>query len=656
MSSTSSSTPRDTPQLKFGIRSAQIATAILLLTLLAALGFAAFRNADARDAEVAFLGRVEQATGPVFNTQRSAVSLLDAIDEWREDSTRSVAVSDALELLDSTIQASIDADPLAAAVVQPEFANAIDSLSILVQTPTNNVDPAVVQSRSVIQQETRTWLTRYQTIALAELRTLSEARATNERNQGVLLLMCLVISLWLLIWVGVSVGSTYQRARQLIAAEELKVANARSALQHASDQLAFQARHDALTRLPNRTQLMERLNQLLATNPQPPLTVFFCDLDRFKLVNDSLGHAMGDDLLVEAAVRLTKAIRDTDFVARFGGDEFVVVCEAIADRQAALRMAERINRALSRPFDMQGQDAFIGVSIGVATSRHDSTANQLLRDADVAMYRAKSAPGMHIQFFDEAGDSFAQRFDTENALRRAISGNELLLHWQPIVNLRGGQVHTLEALVRWQRPGAGLLLPNEFMPIAEDSGLIIDLGRWVLRAACAAGALTDDRSVAVNISAQQLRDVNFVDDLREILMTSGLPAERLIVEITEHTLIDAAVVSAPLRRVRELGVRIALDDFGTGYSSLALLPKLPVDIIKLDRAFLRELTTSEPSQAVVKSLVQLAQAMGLMLIVEGVESDAQRRALRSLGVQHGQGYWFGQPEPGRAEASISTPS
>jgi diguanylate cyclase (GGDEF)-like protein len=392
---------------------------------------------------------------------------------------------------------------------------------------------------------------------------------------------------------------------------------------------------------------MENLSIALNEKAQQPVTVFFCDLDRFKVVNDSLGHAIGDELLIEAAVRLASAVREQDFVARFGGDEFVVVCTDIEDNAAALRMAERITRALSKPFDMHGDEAFIGVSIGIATSRIDSTANQMLRDADIAMYRAKALPGAHIEVFDITADSYSVRFDTENALRRAINNNQLLLHWQPIVNLKNGQAHTLEALVRWDRPGAGILLPAEFMGIAEDSGLIVELGRWVISAACSAAALTDDRSVAVNVSARQLRDIRFVDDLREILAESGLPPERLILEVTEHTVIDSAVVNAPLRRVRELGVRVALDDFGTGYSSLGLLNRLPVDIVKLDRAFVREITTNEPNQAIVKALVQLTAALNMMLIVEGVESDAQRKTLRSLGVLHGQGYWFGQPEPGR---------
>lgn len=649
MSSQSSSNPAtDEPvELRFGIRTAQIATGLVLIALLGALGFAALQNADARDREVAFLTRAESSTTQVFSNQRLATALVSALDDWRTSRSDTSRVETAAAALRTALEQGSNSDQLIADLVNEDFLSALTTVDRIISNPLAVSDEEALSSRSTISRESRLWLTDYQTAAVTQLRELSTVRANNERNQAILLLTCLALSVWLLLWIGISVGKAYRRARQIILNEEAKVASARSALKHASDQLSYQAMHDALTGLPNRTYLMETLTTALANNPTPPVTVFFCDLDRFKVVNDSLGHSIGDELLVQAAGRLAKTLRDEDFVGRFGGDEFVVICNDVEDRAGALRIAERISRAMSRPFEMQGQQAFIGVSIGITTSRHDSTANQLLRDADVAMYRAKALPSSNIEFFDAAGDRYSLRFDTENALRNAITNNELLLHWQPIVNLKSGQVHTLEALVRWERPGSGLLLPGEFMGIAEESGLIVDVGRWVISAACSAGALTDDRSVSVNVSARQLRDVNFVDDLRDILQESGLPAERLILELTEHTLIEAAVVSAPLRRVRELGVRVALDDFGTGYSSLALLPRLPVDIIKLDRSFLKEVTTSEATQAIIKSLVTLAAAINVTLIVEGVESDAQRKTLRSLGVQNGQGYWFGAPEPAR---------
>jgi diguanylate cyclase (GGDEF)-like protein len=636
----------DPQTLQVGIRPAQIATSFILVTLLAALGMSAFRNADARDRETEFLSTVEETATLVISAQRDSLAFIDAIDDWRDNSRNIDSVWPAYENLTGHLDQIDASDEIAKSVISPTYLSAVTELESAVKAQ-NTTSDAINNARATILRESRGWLTTYQTTAVAELKELSENRATNERNQAVLLLASLALSVWLLSWIAISVARTYRKARVIISQEESKVVSARSALRHASDQLSYQAHHDSLTGLPNRVALMENLSIALNEKAQQPVTVFFCDLDRFKVVNDSLGHAIGDELLIEAAVRLASAVREQDFVARFGGDEFVVVCTDIEDNAAALRMAERITRALSKPFDMHGDEAFIGVSIGIATSRIDSTANQMLRDADIAMYRAKALPGAHIEVFDITADSYSVRFDTENALRRAINNNQLLLHWQPIVNLKNGQAHTLEALVRWDRPGAGILLPAEFMGIAEDSGLIVELGRWVISAACSAAALTDDRSVAVNVSARQLRDIRFVDDLREILAESGLPPERLILEVTEHTVIDSAVVNAPLRRVRELGVRVALDDFGTGYSSLGLLNRLPVDIVKLDRAFVREITTNEPNQAIVKALVQLTAALNMMLIVEGVESDAQRKTLRSLGVLHGQGYWFGQPEPGR---------
>ena len=636
----------DPETLQVGIRPAQIATSVLLVTLLAALGLAAFRNADARDRETAFLTTVENTASLVLLAQRDSLAFIDAIDDWRDNSRTIDAVWPPYESLTMHLEQISLGDQIARGIISPAYEDATEQLALAAERQDSTSD-AIIDARATILRESRGWLTTYQSNAVTELRFLSENRATNERNQAVLLLACLALSVWLLSWIAISVARTYRKARSLISQEESKVVSARSALRHASDQLSYQAHHDSLTGLPNRVALMENLSIALKQETNGPVTVFFCDLDRFKVVNDSLGHAMGDELLIEASLRLAAAVREQDFVARFGGDEFVVVCSDIEDSSAALRMAERITRALSKPFDMHGVEAFIGVSIGIANSRTDSTANQILRDADIAMYRAKALPGAHIEIFDVSADSYSERFDTENALRRAITSNQLLLHWQPIVNLKNGQAHTLEALVRWDRPGSGTLLPAEFMGIAEDSGLIVELGRWVISAACSAAALTDDRSVAVNVSAGQLRDIRFVDDLREILAESGLPPERLILEVTEHTVIDSAVVNAPLRRVRELGVRIALDDFGTGYSSLGLLNRLPVDIVKLDRAFVREITTSEANQAIVKALVQLTAALNMMLIVEGVESDAQRKTLRSLGVLHGQGYWFGQPEPGR---------
>lgn len=639
--------------VRIGLRTSHAATAVVLVTLLAALGFSAFRNADARDRETQYLVSVEETASSILTTQRNTQKFIELYD----DLYLGQEVSTTTKGLAANILFQIDnfdqKDEIAADVVSNEFRNALGVLSGTIEG-TFRYDPLGQGARAVVLRESRNWLADYQSRAVAQVRILAEVRATNERNQAILLFMCLALSVWLLSWISFSVAQAYQRSRAIISSERAKVESARAALQHATDQLSHQARHDALTNLPNRTTLKDKITELLNTAPGNKVVVFFCDLDRFKVVNDSLGHVTGDEILAEAAGRIAKTVGEEDFVARFGGDEFVVVSTQVEDREAGLRIAERLTRALSKPFNVEGKEIYIGVSIGIATSNPDSNANQLLRNADIAMYRAKAQSNSNVKHFEELGDTFSRRLDTENALRKAITNNELLLHWQPIVNLKNSQVHTLEALVRWRRGEDILLMPKDFMAIAEDTGLIVDLGRWVIREACAAGALTEDRSVSVNVSASQLRDVRFVEDLRDILAETALPPERLIIEVTEHTVIDPAIVNQPLKRVRELGCKIALDDFGTGYSSLGLLNQLPVDIVKLDRTFTKDLADSDAKQAIVKALVQLTNALNMMLVVEGVESDAQRKTLRSLGVLHGQGYWFGEPEPGRLAKFIGS--
>lgn len=637
--------------VRIGLRTSHAATAVVLVTLLAALGVSAFRNADARDRETQYLIRVEETASTILTAQRTTQQFIQLYD----DMTYGQEVPNTTKSLASNIEFQIgnfgEKDAIANNVVSEEFKDAINLLQGTVETKFT-YNPLSQNARATVLRESRNWLADYQSQAVTQVRILAEVRATNERNQAILLFMCLALSVWLLSWISISVAQAYQRSRTIISAERAKVESARAALQHATDQLTHQAKHDALTNLPNRTFLKDRITELL--NSKAKLVVFFCDLDRFKVVNDSFGHVTGDEILAEAANRLSKTVGEEDFVARFGGDEFVVVSTQVDDRESGLRIAERLTRSLSKPFVIDGKEVHIGVSIGISTSNADSNANQLLRNADIAMYRAKAQSNSNVKYFEELGDSFSRRLDTENALRKAISNNELLLHWQPIVNLKNSQVHTLEALVRWRRGEDILLMPKDFMAIAEDSGLIVDLGRWVIREACAAGALTDDRSVSVNVSASQLRDVRFVEDLRDILAETALPPERLIIEVTEHTVIDPAIVNQPLKRVRELGCKVALDDFGTGYSSLGLLNQLPVDIVKLDRTFTKDLADSEAKQAIVKALVQLTNALNMMLVVEGVESDAQRKTLRSLGVQHGQGFWFGEPEPGRLAKLIGS--
>ncbi|MGA1324391.1 MAG: putative bifunctional diguanylate cyclase/phosphodiesterase [Candidatus Nanopelagicales bacterium] len=633
-----------------GLRSSHIAAGLVLVVLLAALGFSAVANADARDQETAYLTTVEETASTILLAQQQTLDVFSRAESEVGNRSASETLVRALEKLSRQVNRFGMEDEVAGGIVTEDFQSTLSEMKLWENTTISATTLTLYRNQMV--PEARRWLTDYQTMAVEKIKILASARAVNERNQAILLFTSLALFVSLLSWISISVAKTYRKAKLLISDEESKVSSAKTALAHATNQLSYQAKHDALTNLPNRIALYEKLSQFLADEPDN-VVVYFCDLDRFKVVNDSRGHAVGDELLVAAAARLAKSVSDGDFLARFGGDEFVVISKTPMDRDSILRTAERFIRQLSKPFDIDDYEAYIGLSIGIATSKPNSSVNQLLRDADIAMYRAKGRPGLHITFYDEIGERLSRQLDTENALRQAIVRNELVLHWQPIVNLKNSQVHTMEALLRWRHPNGELLLPQEFLSVAEDSGLIVQMGQWVLRNACMAGSLTEDRNVSVNVSARQLQEVTFVDDLMSILSSTNFAPERLIIEVTENSLIDTSLVGGPLTRVRELGCKIALDDFGSGYSSLGLLERLPVDIIKLDRAFVKEVATSEASQAIIKSLVQLANALGMMFIAEGVETDAQRKALRSLGVLNAQGYWFGQPEASRLQTSSS---
>jgi len=633
-----------------GLRSSHIAAGLVLVVLLAALGFSAVANADARDQETAYLTTVEETASTILLAQQQTLDVFSRAESEIGNASASDALVSALDKLSRQVNRFGIEDEVAGGIVTEDFQSTLTEMRLWENTPISSTILTIYRNQMV--PEARRWLADYQSMAVEKIKVLASARAVNERNQAILLFTSLALFVSLLSWISISVAKTYRKAKLLISDEESKVSSAKTALAHATNQLSYQAKHDALTNLPNRIALYEKLSQFLADEPDN-VVVYFCDLDRFKVVNDSRGHAVGDELLVAAAGRLAKSVSDGDFLARFGGDEFVVISKTPMDRDSILRTAERFIRQLSKPFDIDDYEAYIGLSVGIATSKPTSSVNQLLRDADIAMYRAKGRPGLHITFYDEIGERLSRQLDTENALRQAIVRNELVLHWQPIVNLKNSQVHTMEALLRWRHPNGELLLPQEFLSVAEDSGLIVQMGQWVLRNACMAGSLTDDRNVSVNVSARQLQEVTFVDDLMSILSATNFAPERLIIEVTENSLIDTTLVGGPLTRVRELGCKIALDDFGSGYSSLGLLERLPVDIIKLDRAFVKEVATSEASQAIIKSLVQLANALGMMFIAEGVETDAQRKVLRSLGVLNAQGYWFGQPEASRLQTSLS---
>jgi diguanylate cyclase (GGDEF)-like protein len=419
-------------------------------------------------------------------------------------------------------------------------------------------------------------------------------------------------------------------------------------------QLSHQASHDALTGLANRSLLLSRLTECLASRRAGEQTValLFCDLDRFKMVNDSIGHAGGDQLLIEAARRLSAIVRDTDTVARLGGDEFVVLCPSVPDRDHAIALAERIRTELSAPYSVDAKEAFVGASIGIAFADESTVSGaELMREADVAMYRAKLTEGSHINVFDSNLEAeVAERLDLDAALRRALEREQLRLAAQPIVMLDSGRVIGFELLLVWSRPGIPDLSPASFIPLAEDNGMIVDIGRWVLQEAVAqlaqwlATGVGDGLTISVNVSARQVREPGFADEVLALLRAEDVPPEALIIELTEHALIDLRVAHPVLDQLRAAGVRISLDDFGTGYSSLTQLRSLPVDQMKLDRSFAAALGDGTDKQsAVVRSVVSLANALALDLVVEGVETVAEHDALVAMGARKGQGFLYRRP-------------
>jgi diguanylate cyclase (GGDEF)-like protein/PAS domain S-box-containing protein len=416
------------------------------------------------------------------------------------------------------------------------------------------------------------------------------------------------------------------------------------------EQLSRQAFNDALTGLPNRALFVDRIEHALARGRRDPskVTVFFLDLDDFKTVNDSLGHAAGDQLLVEAGERLRQCLRPSDTAARFGGDEFSVLVEVAGGEP--IRLAERILTRLREPFIVEGTEVQISATIGIATSRRGSTAIELLRDADVAMYAAKAAgKGGWRQFEPSMHESVRRRLELKGALERGIAGGEFALLFQPIVDIATGSVRGMEALVRWIHPERGVVSPAEFIPLAEETGLIVPLGRWVLGEACrAAVALEalggDIPYMSVNLSPRQLQQPEVVAEIEQIITETGVTAARLVLEVTESAMMrDTDLMVTRLTSLRELGIRIAIDDFGTGYSSLNYLRHLPVDIVKIDQSFVTGIVHDSAQRAVVATIIDLGHLLGLGLIAEGIELAEQREVLDELGCDLGQGYLWARP-------------
>jgi diguanylate cyclase (GGDEF)-like protein len=424
--------------------------------------------------------------------------------------------------------------------------------------------------------------------------------------------------------------------------------------------LVYQAFHDSLTGLANRALFRDRAEHALARSSRGErVAVLLLDLDDFKGVNDTLGHGEGDKLLEIVADRLRKATRGCDTIARIGGDEFAVLLEGVPTLDDAIQVVDRITEALSPPIALQGREVTVGASIGVAHARGEENVDELLRNADVAMYRAKDeGKGGHAVFEPGMYAALLERLELASDLGNALERGELHVLYQPIVELDSGCLTGVEALVRWHHPTHDMSSPKTFIPLAEETGLIVPIGRWVLGEACRQGRrwqLSGGRplTVSVNVSARQLVDPEFARDVAAALAESQFPAERLILEITESTLMaDSPEALDRLHELKALGVRLAIDDFGTGYCSLSYLQRFPLDILKIDKGFIAQMATNGNDAALASTIVALAATLKLFTVAEGVEDAAQRQQLLALGCDHGQGFLFARPVPASAIADL----
>ncbi|MFN2359798.1 MAG: EAL domain-containing protein [Marinobacter sp.] len=420
-------------------------------------------------------------------------------------------------------------------------------------------------------------------------------------------------------------------------------------------QLLRQANYDILTGLPNRMLALDRLKLALAQARRESslVGVMFLDLDNFKHINDTLGHDAGDNLLIEAARRISSCLRGTSTVARLGGDEFLVILPGLTGPEATSQVAERILKTFAPPYLLNGQEVFVTTSIGIAIFPNDSdNSGTLLQHADAAMYQAKhKGKSSYAHFAPEMTEVSHERLQMESLMRRALEQNEFELYYQPIVHTDSGELCSAEALLRWNNQGLGMVMPDRFIPLAEETGLITPIGEWVLQEACLAAMRWKETTgtsigVSVNVSPRQFRDPGFIDTVMNALETSGLEPQQLELEITERLILDNTIETADiLRQLDQSGIRLSVDDFGTGYSALSYLKSYPFDTLKVDKSFVHDVMNEKDDAALVKAIINMAHSLGLRVIAEGVEEEAQTHFLKQEGCDYSQGYFYSRPLP-----------
>jgi diguanylate cyclase (GGDEF)-like protein/PAS domain S-box-containing protein len=430
----------------------------------------------------------------------------------------------------------------------------------------------------------------------------------------------------------------------------------------AEERAQYLANYDVLTGLPNRFLMQDRLSQACAQahHSEARVAVMHIDLDRFKVVNETLGHYVGDALLKQAADRIKKSAREGDTVARVGGDEFTIVLPNVASVQALSAFAEKVLGGLARPFPGEGQDLFVSASVGISLFPDDArSVDDLIKHADAAMFRAKATGRNNYQFFTrELNEEVQERLLMEGGLRKALQREEFRVVYQPKIDLATREVVGAEALIRWSHPKLGVVGPARFVPVAEDSGIVGQIGEWVLRTVCRQIRQWQGEGlslpVAVNVSARQFQQADLADLVVSVLSETEVPARLLEIELTESAVMqDAEASVVALERLKSFGVQISIDDFGTGYSSLSYLKRLPLDVLKIDQSFVRDISSDPNDAAIVRAIITLARSLGMKVIAEGVETEAQLAFLNAYGCQYAQGYMFGKPMPADELASLA---